>query len=275
MKNKNWRNYSDEEMLEMLKKEIVRLDMAETPSRTRYQEMFDRDQAPSPTVVMHRLNLSWREIMEKIDLTYNKETIEQNKQRAAKRNGKWKTMSDEDIKQIVIKEFDLIGDNSITSFDKHKSSDAPSSVVLTTRFGSWKVVKDWWNEGLRYKKGDIVIVDFGEGIGDEKQGLRPAVVISNNVMNRTSDNVLVAPLTNIENKVDENHKVKLLPWQSYLSNKHYKGLKKSSVVQLEDIRSISKKRIEDRVVETLSKSSLLDIERKLAQLFYYNLNKKG
>lgn len=128
---------------------------------------------------------------------------------------------------------------------------------------------------LKYRKGDIVIVNLGTGVGDEKQGLRPAVVISNDIMNSTSDNILVAPMTDYENKLDENHRVVLLPWQVFLSNKYYKKLKKSSVVQLEDIRSVSKQRVEDRVIERLSQSSLKDIENKIGQLFIYNSEGKS
>lgn len=90
---------------------------------------------------------------------------------------------------------------------------------------------------MELRRGDIIIVDLGETQGHEKQGIRPAVVISSELMNENSDNVIVAPMTSAS------HKQRLLPTHVYITSNEYSGLKKDSIVQLEDIRSVSKQRM--------------------------------
>lgn len=90
---------------------------------------------------------------------------------------------------------------------------------------------------------DIVYVDFGKGIGDEKEGLRPCVVLSNNLINLYSKNVVVAPLTKIKNKTDKDGNIHVLQSQVILDKEQYKKLLHTSIIQLEDIRSVSKERM--------------------------------
>lgn len=95
----------------------------------------------------------------------------------------------------------------------------------------------------KLKRGDIVGIDFGVNIGREKSGIRPAVVISDISANMASENVIVAPTTAYVNKMRSDGSVGLLPSQFVLSRKFYRQLGKTSIVQMEDIRSVSKKRI--------------------------------
>ena len=95
-----------------------------------------------------------------------------------------------------------------------------------------------------YSKGDILLVDFGNNnVGHEKQGVRPCVVLSNEGLNNASGNIIVAPMTNADHKKDENGRLWMLPTQVHLSKSYYRHLDFNSVLQLEDIRSISKERI--------------------------------
>lgn len=92
------------------------------------------------------------------------------------------------------------------------------------------------------KQYDIVEADLGQQTGDEKSGKRPCVVISNNDYNANSNNLVVAPMTKLANKLKENKNC-VLDTHVILSNKFYHNLRFSSVIQLEDIRSISKERL--------------------------------
>lgn len=265
---KKWYWSSEKDVLILLKREIERLGLENNPSRTEFQKKYDKDKCPSPTTIMYKTKMTWKEILEELNIEYVINKTEE-------KPSKWTKMSRKELKNIVVNEFNKINSNRIKDYEKKRDKKvAPSSVTIKNIFGNWSEIAEWWTEELKFKKGSIVIVDFGVGVGDEKRGLRPALIVSNDVMNNTSDNILVAPLTDFENKVDENHKVNLLPWQTYLSAKHY-NLKKSSVVQLEDIRSVSKKRIENRVIDRLSESSQKDIDRKLSRLFYFELNNKN
>lgn len=93
------------------------------------------------------------------------------------------------------------------------------------------------------QRGDIIIVDLGHGVGAEKRGIRPCIVLSKIYMSRYSDNIIVAPLTKSSNKQNEKGVIELSPTQVLLSCKYYKQLEYDSILQLEDIRSISKDRI--------------------------------
>lgn len=48
---------------------------------------------------------------------------------------------------------------------------------------------------MEIHKGDIVFADLGETIGSEQSGIRPVIVIQNDVGNKFSPTVIVAPLT--------------------------------------------------------------------------------
>ena len=82
------------------------------------------------------------------------------------------------------------------------------------------------------RRGDIVIVDFGNRFGCETDGIRPAVILQNDVGNEHSPTTIVAPFTAKNPKGDE------LPV-------HYKGvnLKKESMLLLEQITTIDKKKV--------------------------------
>lgn len=128
-----------------------------------------------------------------------------------------------------------------------------------------------WKDKL--ERGDVVLVDFNMGaFGNEKRGVRPAVVLSNTLMNRESPNILLAPMTNANNKQDRNTgRYRLLPTQVYLSNLYYDYLDKASILQLEDMRSSDKTRILRRLGE-LSKESMADVENKLKGMFLIHLD---
>jgi mRNA interferase MazF len=48
---------------------------------------------------------------------------------------------------------------------------------------------------VNYKQGDIILMDFNPQQGHEQDGRRPAIVLSNNILNEHSSLVLVCPIT--------------------------------------------------------------------------------
>ena len=110
------------------------------------------------------------------------------------------------------------------------------------------------------KRGDIVNVDFGRNLGTEKNGIRPAIIISNNSINKHSKNIIVAPMTSISNKYDSNGDLKLLATHVILSRRFYKNLAHTSIVQLEDMRSVDKDRVTSYVGD-VSDVTMGEIER--------------
>lgn len=93
----------------------------------------------------------------------------------------------------------------------------------------------------RLNQYSIVYAELGEGVLHEKSGARPCLILSNNMINNRSTNVVVAPLTKYENKYGKG--ISPGDAQVFISNKHYGEMRFSSIIQMEDIRSISKNRI--------------------------------
>lgn len=81
--------------------------------------------------------------------------------------------------------------------------------------------------------------DLSPVVGSEQGGIRPVLVIQNNVGNKYSPTVIIAAITSQINKAK-------LPTHMELSAKEY-GLTKDSVVLLEQIRTIDKKRLKEKI----------------------------
>ena len=86
-----------------------------------------------------------------------------------------------------------------------------------------------------YMRGDLFYADLGRGIGSEQEGYRPVVIIQNNVGNKHSPTVIVAAITS-----KANVKAKL-PTHYYINAGD--GLEQPSIVLLEQIRTIDKRRL--------------------------------
>lgn len=89
------------------------------------------------------------------------------------------------------------------------------------------------------KRGDIYYADLSPVIGSEQGGVRPVLVIQNDIGNKYSPTVIVAAITSQINKAK-------LPTHIEINATDY-GLPKDSVVLLEQIRTIDKKRLREKV----------------------------
>ena len=90
-----------------------------------------------------------------------------------------------------------------------------------------------------YLRGDMYYADLGEGIGSEQKGARPVLIIQNNLGNKYSPTVIVAAITSQINKAK-------LPTHVEISSEEY-GLNRDSVVLLEQIRTLDKKRLKEKI----------------------------
>lgn len=91
---------------------------------------------------------------------------------------------------------------------------------------------------MRVRRGEIYYADLGSGEGSEQNGIRPVVVIQNDIGNRYSPTVIVAVLTSKINKAK-------LPTHVDIDGEDYNM--RSSVILLEQIRTIDKKRLKERI----------------------------
>lgn len=89
------------------------------------------------------------------------------------------------------------------------------------------------------KRGDIFFADLSPVVGSEQGGVRPVLIIQNNIGNKFSPTVIIAAITSKISKPK-------MPTHIGLVTKEV-GLEKDSVVLLEQLRTIDKQRLKDKV----------------------------
>lgn len=89
------------------------------------------------------------------------------------------------------------------------------------------------------KRGDIYYASLSPVVGSEQGGVRPVIIIQNDIGNRYSPTVIVAAITSQINKAK-------LPTHVEISSEEY-GLNKDSVVLLEQIRTLDKRRLKEKI----------------------------
>lgn len=92
---------------------------------------------------------------------------------------------------------------------------------------------------MTVKRGDIYYADLSPVIGSEQGGVRPVIIIQNDIGNKYSPTVIVSAITSQINKAK-------LPTHVEISSEEY-GLNKDSVVLLEQIRTLDKKRLKEKI----------------------------
>lgn len=89
------------------------------------------------------------------------------------------------------------------------------------------------------KRGDMFYADLSPVIGSEQGGIRPVVIIQNNMGNKYSPTVIVSAITSKMNK-------NKLPTHIEIDSKEF-GLKSDSIVLAEQIRTIDKSRLKEKI----------------------------
>lgn len=89
-------------------------------------------------------------------------------------------------------------------------------------------------ENYEIKKGDVYYASLNPIIGSEQDGERPVVVVQNNLANKHSPTIIVVPITTVLKKME-------LPTHIPISKNRF--LKKDSMILVEQIRAIDKKRL--------------------------------
>lgn len=117
------------------------------------------------------------------------------------------------------------------------------------------------------KKGDLFFADLSPVVGSEQGGVRPVLVVQNDVGNKYSPTIIVAAVTSQTGKAKLPTHVQLNATQG--------GLSKDSVVLLEQLRTIDKQRLKERI-GALSENQIPDVEKALSvSLGIANLNQNS
>lgn len=113
------------------------------------------------------------------------------------------------------------------------------------------------------KRGDIYYANLNPVVGSEQGGTRPVLIVSNDIGNKHSPTVIIAPITS------RVHTKAKLP--THTEVKDFEGLGKDSIILYEQIRTIDKQRLRE-YIGTLSGYFLLSADKALA--ISVGLNKK-
>lgn len=108
---------------------------------------------------------------------------------------------------------------------------------------------------LSIKKGDLYFADLSPVMGSEQGGVRPVLVVQNDVGNKFSPTIIVAAVTSKKNKAD-------LPTHVEI-DAGGNGLSKNSIVLLEQLRTIDKRRLKERI-GTIDKNRLPEVNEALS-----------
>ncbi|MBQ7075925.1 MAG: type II toxin-antitoxin system PemK/MazF family toxin [Clostridia bacterium] len=89
------------------------------------------------------------------------------------------------------------------------------------------------------KRGDMYYADLSPVVGSEQGGVRPVLIVQNDIGNKYSPTVIAAAITSQINKAK-------MPTHIEINAESY-GLQKDSVVLMEQIRTIDKKRLKEKI----------------------------
>ena len=115
---------------------------------------------------------------------------------------------------------------------------------------------------LEIRRGELYYANLSPVLGSEQGGLRPVLVVQNDVGNRFSPTVIVAAITSSLTKAK-------LPTHIPISCSTYTGLTKDSVILLEQLRTIDKMRLQQRIGK-LDSQTMANVDKAmLLSLGYY------
>lgn len=105
-------------------------------------------------------------------------------------------------------------------------------------------------------RGDVFLVDLGDTNGSEQGGLRPAVIIQNNIGNKHSPTVIVAAITSKQSK-------RPMPTHLSLSKDQYETPDHCTVL-MEQMRTIDKNRIIGNKLFSLNDMDIVRLNRAIS-----------
>lgn len=111
---------------------------------------------------------------------------------------------------------------------------------------------------MKVKRGDVFYADLSPVIGSEQGGVRPVLVVQNNVGNRFSPTIICVAITSKINKAK-------LPTHVEIDGNKYEAVR-HSVILLEQVRTLDKKRLKDKICQ-LDKELMDKVDKSLKVSF--------
>lgn len=121
--------------------------------------------------------------------------------------------------------------------------------------GEYMNIEDTPFEYIYPRRGEIYEADLGVGDGSEQAGIRPVLIIQNNVGNHYSPTIICVPLTS---KIKKD-----IPTHYTVTKEKYHFLTHDSTILCEQIKTISKRRLSHKI-GMLSKQDMQNIDQRLS-----------
>ena len=149
------------------------------------------------------------------------------------RHNKNKNTSDS---AICLNEFLNLEVNSIEEIRKMRQDESANFIMSLQ---NWFLRRNFTSTKICISISDIFYADLRPVVGSEQGGIRPVLIIQNDVGNRHSPTVICAAITSKMNKAK-------LPTHIEIDASAY-GIERDSVILLEQLRTIDKRRLKDKV----------------------------
>jgi len=117
-----------------------------------------------------------------------------------------------------------------------------------------KIYPAYGDANMTIKRGELYYADLSPVVGSEQGGIRPVLVVQNDVGNKYSPTVIAAAVTSKINKAK-------LPTHIELPSSTY-GLVRDSVILLEQIRTLDKRRLKERIGE-LNEQTMSKVDKAI------------
>lgn len=115
---------------------------------------------------------------------------------------------------------------------------------------------------MNIKRGDIYYADLSPVVGSEQGGLRPVLIVQNDIGNKYSPTVIAAAITSQRSKAD-------LPTHIRINASNC-GISKDSIVLLEQVRTLDKQRLKEKM-GSLDDNTMNSIDKALSVSFGLNI----
>ncbi len=132
--------------------------------------------------------------------------------------------------------------------ENRTKKELPYIYYLRERIGFFKRGKV-----MNVKRGELYYADLSPVVGSEQGGIRPVLVVQNDVGNKYSPTIIAVAITSKINKAK-------LPTHIELPSAY--GLAKDSVILMEQIRTLDKKRLKERIGE-LPPATMVKVNRAI------------
>ena len=142
-----WSEYTNEDLLRLLKDELKNLDLPGYPSTNKFEAQYDKSKIPPPIVYLKRFGKPWRAILESLDTGYDS--------KVSHHPNRWQYKSEKELLDLLKAELvrtGILDDPSLIRYQKvYNNACTPSSSFYVKHFDcGWADVL--LKIGIRYGK---------------------------------------------------------------------------------------------------------------------------